>query len=262
MKNKEYKVFSEDQDKKSIELISDVIENFDEFDGGDGERNTIKNVSVDNLDLNIKSFKVPHLVNRIAYSFFRKSKANRSFEYANKLIKKGINTPKPYAFFEYHKLNLLNKSFYVSKQLNYDLTYRELTTDLNYPDYDTILREFARFTFDLHEKGVNFLDHSPGNTLIKKNDITGKYDFYLVDLNRMKFQEMSFEDRMKNFSKLTSREDMVRVMSNEYSKYVNESEEEIFATMWGLTENFQKKYHKKTAIKRNVFFWKKRYRSC
>ncbi len=262
MNYKEHKVFSEDQDDASIKIISDLVKNFDDFDGGEGERNTIKNVTAQNLDLNIKSFKVPHLVNRIVYSFFRKSKAKRSFEYANDLIKKGINTPKPYAYFEYSDLNLLHKSYYVSEQLSYDLTYRELTTDLNYPDYDTILREFTRFTFDLHEKGVNFLDHSPGNTLIKKNKNTGKYDFYLVDLNRMNFHVMSFEDRMKNFAKLTSRKDMVAIMSNEYAKLVSESEEEVFSKIWSLTEKFQKKYHKKNAIKRKVFFWKKRYRNC
>ncbi len=121
MKYKEHKVFSEDQDDASIKLISDVVRNFDDFDGGEGERNTIKNVTSQNLDLNIKSFKVPHLVNRIAYSFFRKSKANRSFEYANDLIKKGIKTPKPFAYFEYSNLKLLHKSFYVSEQISYDL---------------------------------------------------------------------------------------------------------------------------------------------
>ena len=261
MKYKEHKVFCEDQDVASIKIIADVIRNFDDFYGAEGERNTIKNVTTQDLDLNIKSFKVPHLVNRIAYSFFRKSKANRSFEYANDLIKKGIKTPKPFAYFEYSYLKLLHKSFYVSEQISYNLTYRELTTDLNYPDYDTILREFTRFTFDLHEKGVNFLDHSPGNTLIRKNKNTGKYDFYLVDLNRMNFHTMGFEDRMNNFAKLTSRKDMVAVMSNEYAKLVSESEEEVFNKMWSLTENFQKKYYKKNAIKRKVFFWKKRYRN-
>ena len=262
MKYKEHKFFSEDQDDASIKLISDAVRNFDEIEGGEGERNTIKNLTSQNLNLNIKSFKVPHLVNRIAYSFFRKSKANRSFEYANDLIKKGIKTPKPFAYFEYRNLKLLHKSFYVSEQISYNLTFRELTTDLNYPDYDNILREFTRFTFDLHEKGVNFLDHSPGNTLIKKNKNTGKYDFYLVDLNRMNFHAMSFEDRMKNFAKLTSRKDMVAIMSNEYAKLVSESEEEVFSKIWSLTEKFQKKYHKKNAIKRNVFFWKRRYRNC
>ena len=131
MKYKEHKVFSEDQDVAPIKLISDAVRNFDEIEGGEGERNTIKNLTSQNLNLNIKSFKVPHLINRIAYSFFRKSKANRSFEYANDLIKKGIKTPKPFAYFEYSNLKLLHKSFYVSEQISYNLTYRELTTDLN-----------------------------------------------------------------------------------------------------------------------------------
>ena len=57
MKYKEHKVFSEDQDDTSIKLIADVIRNFDDFYGAEGERNTIKTVTTQDLDLNIKSFK-------------------------------------------------------------------------------------------------------------------------------------------------------------------------------------------------------------
>jgi len=250
MKYKEHKVFCEDQDLASIKIIADVVRKFDDFYGGEGERNTIKNVTIQDLDLNIKSFKVPHLINRIAYSFFRKSKAHRSFEYAEILIKNGINTPKPIAYFEFSNFNFLSKSFYISNQLDYDITYRELVNNKDYPNFDIILREFTRFTFDLHEKGINFLDHSPGNTLIKRNESTKKYDFYLVDLNRMKFHQMSFKDRMKNFSKLTPRKEMVEVMANEYAKLFGESEKKIFNQMWLFTEEFQKKYHKKIATKK------------
>ena len=174
MRNKIHKVFSNNQEATSINTISYVIKNFDNFDGEKGSRNTIKKISIENYSFNIKSFKVPHLINRVAYSFFRKSKANRSFEYATVLLNNGINTPKPLAYFEYSNFYFLNKSFYVSKQLDYDFTYRELVNNKNYPNFDTILREFTRFTFDLHEKGINFLDHSPGNTLIKKNESTNK----------------------------------------------------------------------------------------
>lgn len=260
IRNKIHKVFSNNQEATSINTISYVIKNFDNFDGEKGSRNTIKKISIENYSFNVKSFKVPHLINRVAYSFFRKSKANRSFEYATILLNNGINTPKPLAYFEYSNFCFLNKSFYVSKQLDYDFTYRELVNNKNYPHFDTILREFTRFTFDLHEKGINFLDHSPGNTLIKKNESTNKYDFYLVDLNRMKFHQMSFEDRMKNFSKLTPRKEMVEVMANEYAKLFGESEKNIFNQMWLFTEEFQKKFHNKIAIKKKIFFWKKKYR--
>ena len=62
MKYKEHKVFCEDQNVASIKIIADVVRNFDDFYGGEGERNTIKNVTTQDLVLNIKSFKVPHLV--------------------------------------------------------------------------------------------------------------------------------------------------------------------------------------------------------
>ena len=260
MKNIEHKVFCENLDLVYRETITKIVRSFESYDGGEGERNTIKNIFTDNLNLNVKAFKIPHYINRTAYSFFRKSKANRSFEYAKKLLQIGINTPEPLAYFEYSFFNILNKSFFISRQLECDLTYRELTNNLDYPDHDIILREFTRFTFNLHENGVNFLDHSPGNTLIKKNSLTGKYDFFLVDLNRMKFHIMSFEDRMKNFSKLTSKIEIIEIMSNEYAKLVEQTEDEIFDKMWSFTKNFQKKYHKKSAIKKNIFFWKKRYR--
>ena len=74
-RNKEHKVFSKDQTAASIKTISGVIKDFDNFDGEKGSRNTIKKIIIENFSFNVKSFKVPHLINRIAYSFFRKSKA-------------------------------------------------------------------------------------------------------------------------------------------------------------------------------------------
>jgi hypothetical protein len=67
---------------------------------GDGKRNTIKLFELEGYTINIKSFKVPNLINKIAYKYFRKSKARRSYEYAVRLLENGIGTPKPIAFFE------------------------------------------------------------------------------------------------------------------------------------------------------------------
>ena len=49
---------------------------------------------------------------------------------------------------------------------------------------------------------------------------------------------------------------MVKVMANEYAKLFDESEKKIFNQMWLFTEEFQKKYHKKMATKKKIFFWK------
>ena len=214
------------------------------FDGG---RNQIRTYTLADKTINIKSFKIPNFINKIAYRFFRKSKALRSFEYAEKLTKLGIGTPQPIAFYEYYSVLFFNKSFYVSKHLNYDLTFRELTTNLDYPNHEKILRAFTRFTFELHEKGVNFLDHSPGNTLIQinKND----YSFYLVDLNRMRFEQMDINQRLKNFSKLTNHQSLVKVMSAEYAILSELPFDEVYKKMWFYTEEFQEKLQRKKRLK-------------
>ena len=250
---KETKVFNDHV--KHRNKLTQAIHDFDSFEGGVGDRNTIKILNIDGINVNIKAFKIPNIFNQIAYRFFRKSKAQRSFEYAKKLIELGIGSPKPLAFFEFNTLLLFKKSFYLSEQVDCDLTYRELITDLNYPNYETILRAFTRFTYLLHERGIQFLDHSPGNTLIKKNG--NHYDFYLVDLNRMNFGELDFETRIKNFSRLTMYKSMVEIMSDEYAKCSGEDYELIFNLMWDSTLRFQEKYHNRMKLKKTIKFWKK-----
>ncbi|MGB0974756.1 MAG: lipopolysaccharide kinase InaA family protein [Flavobacteriaceae bacterium] len=222
---------------------------------GNPKRNQIKKVSYKSLTINVKAFKLPHLLNQVIYGYIRQSKASRSFKYANTLLENNIGTPKPIAYIECKNLLGLRKSYYISENLEYDLTYRELVTDPHYPSHEAILRAFTRFTYDLHEKGVNFLDHSPGNTLIVKRKVG--YDFYLVDLNRMKFQEMSFHDRMQNFSRLTPKKEMVVVMSDEYAKISGLDYDRVYSKMWQLTEEFQEKFHRKQRLKKQIKFWKK-----
>jgi hypothetical protein len=223
---------------------------------GDGKRNIIKLFELEGMTMNIKSFKIPNLINKIAYRYFRKSKARRSFEYATLLLEKGIGTPQPIAYLENYNWIGLKDSYYASEHLECDLTYRELVEIPDYPDHENILRQFTRFSYFLHQKGIEFKDHSPGNTLIKKN-AEGQYDFFLVDLNRMNFHEkMSFELRMKNLCRLTPVKEMVEVMSNEYAKVSGESEKLIFDTLWGDTTNFQEKFHRKKRLKKKLKFWK------
>jgi len=217
----------------------------------DGNRNKIKAYEIEGSSFNVKSFKIPNFINQIIYKHFRKSKANRSFEYANKLITFDIGTPKPIAYYEHFSFIGLQESYYVCEHLNYDLTFRELITNPDYPDYEKILRLFTEFTWQLHEKGIYFKDHSPGNTLIIKN--SENYDFYLVDLNRMSFVKLDLEARMKNFSRLTPKKEMIYIMSDEYAKLSGENFEKVYEKMWFYTQQFQDKFHRKKQLKQTLF---------
>lgn len=236
-------------------ILTNYINNFDSLgeNYGNQDRNSLKLFQLEGKTINVKSFRVPNIFNQIAYRFLRKSKAHRSFEYAHKLLELKIGTPKPIAYYEFVTTFLFKESYYVSEQLDYDITYRELTTNFDYPDYDNILRAFTRFTYYLHEQGVLFLDHSPGNTLIKKED--DMYQFYLVDLNRMQFRELDFKTRIKNFSRLTIHKSMVEVMSDEYAKVSGYDYDKVFNLMWEETEGFQERFYRKKRLKKKLKFW-------
>ncbi|MFV8224614.1 lipopolysaccharide kinase InaA family protein [Christiangramia aquimixticola] len=247
--------FAKDYESKSSEILP-VLESF--HSGGEtikDSRNKLKIFKLNGRDFNVKAFRVPNLVNKVVYRFFRKSKAQRSFEYASILKTKGIGTPDPVAYAEEPQGLTFGRSFYVSEHLAYDLTFRELVTEPEYPDHENILRAFTRFTYKLHQNQVQFLDHSPGNTLIIRNG--DAYDFYLVDLNRMNFKELTFEERMLNFSRLTPKKEMIEVMADEYSKLIDKSKTEVFEKMWFYTNQFQEKFHRKKRLKKKLKFWKK-----
>lgn len=251
-------VFKPQNGFASADEVENLIANFSNSGKvfGDGQRNTIKLFQLNGKTINIKSFKIPNLINTVAYKYFRKSKARRSFEYANILLERNIGTPQPIAFHDNYSALGLRDSYYISEHLECDLTFRELVTFPDFPDHENILRKFTQFSFDLHEKGVEFLDHSPGNTLIKKNE-SDNYSFYLVDLNRMNFHDnMSFDLRMRNLSRLTPKKEMIRIISNEYSKLSGLPEDKVFEKLWDETSQFQYRYFRKKRIKKKLYFWK------
>lgn len=250
--HKEFQQLPEDFKKKVTRFVDDFDATGTLF--GKAGRNAIKIKEIDGTNVNVKSFKIPHIFNQFAYKFLRKSKAKRSFENGNYLLSKGIGTPKPLAYFEYFSTWGLQKSFYVSAHLDCDLTFRELITNPNFPEHEKILIAATDFTFKLHENNILFKDHSPGNTLIKK--VGDEYQCFLVDLNRMEFKTLTFEERIKNFSRLTPKEEMVRIMSNRYAELINRNGEEVFELMWKYTAAFQSKFYRKKRLKKKFLIKK------
>ncbi|MEY2692202.1 MAG: hypothetical protein RIT03_592 [Bacteroidota bacterium] len=224
---------------------------------GDGQRNKIKIFTCNGVEVAIKSFKKPNWINQVVYRFFRPSKANRSYHFATLLQQKNIGTPTPIAYWEEYAGLGLQHSYYACEHLNAQLTFRELVEIPDYPEHAIILQQFMHFCFELHEKGVEFLDHSPGNTLIVQT-APGHYQFYLVDLNRMQFhEEMSFEMRMKNLSRLTPKQDMVAQMSAFYAeKFLEKSAAQINERLWFYTQQFQEAFARKKRMKQRLKFWK------
>ncbi len=182
-------------------------------------RNELKIISYENTSTVVKSFKVPNIINKIAYTFFRSSKAKKSYEYS---VKIGEFTPDPIGYIEFYKYGLLNESYFVSEEFKYDFTIREPLLDADFPDKEEIFRAFARFTLELHNAGIFHDDYSPGNILIKREN--DALVFKIVDINRMKFLELSEDLRAENFSKLWAHDEILEIMADEYVKHYTCSE--------------------------------------
>ena len=213
-----------------------------------GARNVIKKATIEGITLTIKKFKTPNSFQGLVYQYIRKSKAKRSFEYAKKLTNLGIKTPFPIAYAERFSGGL-KESYYVSEFVDYDLDFRVLNHTPMYPNRDEILKQFAAFTFQLHENNINFLDHSPGNTLIKILE-KNTYNFYLIDLNRMKFEPLSLKKRMHNFRRMWLSKKMINIMAPAYAAFCGEDASKIHALLSRYSKQFQGKVNRKKLRRR------------
>ncbi len=213
-----------------------------------GERNVIKKFEIEGVYYNIKKFKTPNAFQSLVYQYLRKSKAKRSFLYAEILTEKDIKTPLPVGYMECFSGGL-KESYYICEHVDYDFDFRVLNHNPTWPNRSEILKQMAAFTFRLHEKEINFLDHSPGNTLILDNK-DGTYDFYLIDLNRMRFEPMNFEKRMHNFRRLWLSKTMINIMAPAYASLYNKPEAETHALLTKYSRAFQKKVNSKKLRKR------------
>ena len=148
-------------------------------------RNEIKIISYDNTFVVVKSFKIPNIFNRMVYTFFRDSKAKKSYDNSIKIID---FVPNPIGYIEFRKFGFIYDSYFVSEKFEYDFTIREPLLDTSFRERDEIFKQFALFTYVLHENNIFHLDYSPGNILIKKEK--NAYIFKIVDINRMQFKDL------------------------------------------------------------------------
>jgi hypothetical protein len=211
-------IFAEDVPQYR-EDVTAILERF-KNDGtliGNGSRNVIKFFDLDNgFSLNFKSFKQHNIINRHVYKFYRKSKARRSFEYAQMLLSKNFHTPKPIAYVENHDFIGLTSSYYISEQLKDTFTLLDVLGDSSFPDRENIIKEYTSVMYRLHNAGIEFIDNSAGNFLVRKEN--SYYHIYLVDLNRMNFYEQIENDRrLKNFARLTNDPETIRIIAAHYA---------------------------------------------
>lgn len=164
--------------------------------------------------VNIKQFKVPHIINRLVYGNLRHGKARHSFENAEKLIAKGFHTPKPLAFIEHRQGLLFGISYFVSEQLEGYSDIRDLAT---LEHREAIVEAIGQLMADLHRAHIFMKDFSQGNVLWRC-EADGSIRLALVDINRMAFGVNSTRRLMKNFRNVADDPDLLNDLALAYSR--------------------------------------------
>ncbi|MDR1756899.1 MAG: lipopolysaccharide kinase InaA family protein [Culturomica sp.] len=178
-------------------------------------RNEIRVVEHAGLTINVKEFGIPFFLNRPVYAWFRKTKAERAYLYAGKLLTRQICTPEPIAYILTKKWGVIGKCYFVSIQVPLARNFYEFGTP-PLEGREDIVKDFARYTACIHDSGVYHKDYSPGNILF--DVIDGKTEFCLVDINRMEFGRVNIRKGCKNFARLWGQEPFFRLIGQEYAQ--------------------------------------------
>ena len=178
-------------------------------------RNQIRIMTApDGSEMCVKRFHTPRFLNRISYSFLRPPKAKRAYENALRLLSYGIATPQPVAYILCGN-GLLKESYLITVKSALQHTFYDFRDGVISGKED-LIRSFARFSAHLHESGVLPLDYSPGNILYDR--VNGKWQFNLVDINRMHFGKVTAQQGCRNFCRLWGKTDFFDVLSLAYAQ--------------------------------------------
>ena len=154
-------------------------------------RNTLWCERVGDEEFVVKRFAVPTRFNRWVYTFFRPSKAKRSYSYSLRLERLGFAVAEPVGYVECRRGLLFHTGYYVSRRVPHP-TLADIGCERPLRQLE-ILDAFAAYTVALHEKGVLDYDYNPGNIFYFRE--THAWCFALNDVYRMKFHRRALRWR-------------------------------------------------------------------
>lgn len=120
------------------------------------------------------------------------SKAKRSWNGAMELLRRGIGTAQPIAYFEKPGDKTLKQNFYICAHVKADYSIGELFSAFALGktlEHDltpqTVYSQFAQFSHNMHKRGIYFRDYSGGNILVRVQQ-DNHLDFSLIDTARLR----------------------------------------------------------------------------
>ena len=179
------------------------------------KRNTVARFFDGQQTFIVKRFKQPNFIQRVVYSFFRRSKAQRAYLYAEAFQSRGIDTPQRVAYIEQTKGGLFSIGYFVSLEAQgteSHLLLREVK------DYDPELAAaVARQVVLMHSRGILHGDLNLSNFLCRTTP--DGYRFTMIDINRSQFCDGFPDDDacLRNLVRTTHRRDLYEDLVRRYA---------------------------------------------
>ncbi len=218
------------------------------FATGEGEvmyqkRNEVRRFEHKGLVFIAKRYKEVNILQKVVYTFFRKSKACRAFLFAQEFRRRDIETPHEVAYIETcNRLGLFSVGYFVSLFAEGAETHLLLRDVQNFSHQlaDAVMAQVKR----MHSKGVLHGDLNLSNFLCR--EVNGEYFFSMIDINRTHFTDgmPSEEQCMHNLVRITHRRDLYEYLIKSYAKQRDWEEDTTVAKAIALLNQFeQRKIH-------------------
>lgn len=217
------------------------------FEQGDGtllykKRNEVRRMDCEGKKFVVKKYKKVNAVQQFVYTFFRKTKAERAFLFAQEFRRRGIETPREVAFIETHRHCLFTIGFFVSEECCWPDTAQPLreTHDFDRALAQAVMQHVAL----MHQKGILHGDLNLTNFLYRHDD--DGYHFAMIDINRSHFCDGWPSDRqcLQNLVRLTHRRDLYDFLVRSYARLRGWDEDATARKALRLLDRFENKRFK------------------
>ena len=179
-------------------------------------RNVVKRFDTDRGTWVVKRYKRPNRVQRIAYTFFKKSKAERAYRYAWLMRERGIDTPEGIACILQKHNRLLQDSYFVATLCTYRPVFPELVPTEHHEQQ--LAHSLAAFLVHMHRQGVMHGDLNLNNILYTRL-ADGQWHFCVIDTNRSKFKDrLTRRECLNNLKRVTHRRDLLQYIVGQYAE--------------------------------------------
>lgn len=182
------------------------------------DRNELRIIEYQGIKFVIKSYKKITLANRFIYKFFRKSKAQRAYEYALHLKNKNIKTPTPIGFIDLYSNFKLKSSYFISLYVENSSVLSAIKSTDSKTQEIALLNKLAEFIYHAHNNHIFHKDLNMDNIIYVQNG--DKEQFYLIDNNRMSFKKPTLSARVNNLKYINLPVEQYAILMAQYAKFM------------------------------------------